>query len=164
MNIQTLLVLGALMLIGAITVFVNRNMFDTSERVTEANIMLTATGLGEAELNKAISYRFDEVQNASTPTQLTTPSTLGADQNERYPLFDDFDDYNNLDVSITSNGTKYQILGRVFYVTKNNLTTQQTAATNFKRLILKVKSNYLYRLPDSSITLTYVSSYQRMFK
>ncbi|MDK9701474.1 MAG: hypothetical protein OEM52_15175 [bacterium] len=164
MNVQTMLVLGALTLIGAITLLVNRNMFDTSERVTESNVIISALSLGEATISSAMNYRYDESVTATTLAQFTVSTGLGPESGEVFPNFDDVDDFNRLNNKVTMGGIDFQLIGSVYYVDDDDLSTKLTTTSYNKRMMIQVKSAYLYRLPDSAVTLSYVATYQKLFK
>lgn len=164
MNTQTMLVLGALAIIGTVSLMVNRTLLDTSAKVTESNVSMTALGIAEALISEAMLRRYDENPNATTLALFCPAVSLGPEAGENYPDFDDVDDYKNLLRTTTINGTVYTIRADVNYVSDTDLKTIQSNPTYSKLLTLKVSSTYLRAIPDSAVTLNYLAPYVRLFQ
>jgi hypothetical protein len=164
MNIQTMLVLGALMIIGGITLVVNRTLSDTSDRVTEGSVTLSALNLAEKYVNDARERRFDEATVISATTSLTSVGSLGPDAGEStIAAYDDIDDFNNLNRVDSLDGNAYRVQMSVFYCSPANYDAVSATQTYTKHLIVRVKSPFLSQLPDSCVRLDYLATHQVIF-
>ncbi|MCX7835887.1 MAG: hypothetical protein N2450_07440 [bacterium] len=164
MNTQTMLVLGALALIGTITLMVNNTLLETTSKVTEANVTLTALSLAEGMISEVMLRRYDENPNATSTSQFVANASLGPDAGESYPDYDDVDDYRNLTRSTIINGVNFSITVNVNYVSDTDLSTIQTSQTYNKLVTVRVQSIYLRSLANNTLTLSYIASYVRLFQ
>jgi hypothetical protein len=103
---QTLFVLGAICLIGIITLNANSTILKTDETRNSSDFGVTAVSLATSVIEEAMGKMFDAAIEDSTTGQitstsaLTAPGSLGHSVVERYRDpnhdFNDFDDFNNL--------------------------------------------------------------------
>lgn len=164
MGTQTLLVLGALTIIGGFILVVNTTLFNTSERINESTAFVAAQSLAESLISEARIRRFDNVTNITSPSSLTNASSLGKETGETYPNFNDIDDYNGyVDSNRVVNGIRFIVRAQVFYAALPNLETPQSSQTYLKHLIVRVKSPMMTRLRDSIMRLDYIASHQNIF-
>jgi len=93
--------------------------------------------------------------SSAVPNGFTAPDSLGADSGEVYPNFNDFDDYNGLNITRATGYGTYTITAVVFYVQAGSPTVNANAKTSHKRLQVTVNH------PDmrGPVTLSYVKSY-----
>ncbi len=104
---QMLLVMLALVVLGALILQSNSLILSSSETLTASEIDASAISLATSVLEEASGKLFDEVITDTTLSALTDPGqlsvTLGPEGGERFrdttgshPAFNDFDDYNGL--------------------------------------------------------------------
>ncbi len=165
MNVQSMLVLGSLILIGVIGLNVNSALQNTTNKVVESSAIIEALNLGERILTECRNKRFDNDSLADTTSEFTAVASLGAETGEAYSTgtFDDVDDYNNLNITQTVGGIPYRVTMQVFYVSPTELTTPLTARSYTKRINLKVKSTYMSSLTDSSLVFNFIATFQNLF-
>ena len=110
---QMLLVLLALVVLGALILQSNSIILSSAETLTASEIDASAISLATSVMEEASGKLFDEVINDTTVSALTDPgqlsASLGPDGGERFRdstgshhLFNDFDDYNGLFVVFKS--------------------------------------------------------------
>lgn len=99
---QTLLSIGALILLSMMILRVNGSFLNTDTVVHETKFGVLATSLASSFIEEANKKNFDEVTitNSINDSTLLT-SNLGKETGESYSNFDDFDDYNGFDSTIT---------------------------------------------------------------
>lgn len=110
---QMLLVLVALVVLGALILQSNSIILSSTETLTASEIDASAISLASSVMEEASGKLFDEAINDTTVSALTDPgqlsASLGPDGGERYrdttgthPIFNDFDDFNGLFVVFKS--------------------------------------------------------------
>jgi hypothetical protein len=110
---QMLLVLVALVVLGALILQSNSIILSSTEALTSSEIDASAISLATSVMEEASGKLFDEVITDTAVSALTDPgqlsATLGPDGGERFrdttgthPAFNDFDDYNGLFVVFKS--------------------------------------------------------------
>ncbi len=108
-----LLVLVALVVLGALILQSNSIILSSTEALTSSEIDASAISLATSIMEEASGKLFDEVNNDTTVSALTDPgqlsASLGPEGGERFrdttgthPPFNDFDDYNGLFVVFKS--------------------------------------------------------------
>ena len=138
---QTLLTIGAIMLLSTVILTVNRSLNTNSQVLLNTNIGLEEVSLATSIIEEAQGKAFDEntYQNTVNSTsQLTPPSALGQENNNPNDL-NDFDDYNGLNnhglVDTVNVSTRIYIDStRVCYVDPSNLEGTSSVSTWHKRL------------------------------
>ncbi|HEY9166915.1 MAG TPA: hypothetical protein VIS48_12230 [Candidatus Kryptonia bacterium] len=126
---QTLLTVGAIMLLGMVILTVNRSLNDTSEVMVNSNIGLEEVSLATSIIEEAEGKAFDDSTkvNPLLPTQLshlTPPSSLGQEGGVTTDL-DDFDDFNGpthtgrSEIDTLSTGI-YHVFTKVYYINPAN--------------------------------------------
>lgn len=138
---QTLLTIGAIMLLGSVILTVNRSLNTNNQILLNSNIGLEEVSLATSIIEEAQGKAFDEQTDTNTVSslsQLTPVASLGQENGDSAD-FNDFDDYNGLnnhghvDTVRLSTGI-YIDSTRVYYVNLNNPDGISTTATWSKRL------------------------------
>lgn len=119
---QSLLAIGALTLLSTLTLTINRAIVSSFSTMLETQTMIAAIAEAENLLQTMQSKPFDQVLAieppdsgqpsgppgkrkglppgiAKKPSDFTPPGLLGREAGERYPFFNDLDDYNGLALS-----------------------------------------------------------------
>lgn len=138
---QTLLTIGAIVLLGGVILTVNRNIGDTGTILLHSNIGLEEVSLATSIMEEAQGLAFDEITDTSAVTstsQLTPVNALGQENGDSTDL-DDFDDFNGLNnkgrFEVDTLGTGvYYVYTRVYYASTSNLMANSTTPTWSKRL------------------------------
>lgn len=143
-----LLLLGAIAIFGRFTLTINNSRYTNEFWIIQSEAQMVATSLAAGILETAAAKAFDEVTQegffSGQPTDLTAPSQLGAESGENYPAYDDIDDYEGLNLEIIgANGIRYEVVGRVRYVSGDNPASEQTSQTYFKKLTVTVQSEFM---------------------
>ncbi len=173
MNIQTLLVIGAIILIGGIVVQVNSTLQDTTNKNIEATTILTALNLAEGMMSEIRNHRWDNTIGA-TPGNFQAPSALAKNAGETYnhnTMTDNFasmNSFNNFNDTVKVDSIQYQIKVKIVYVSNTDLNTTMTSATNNKKITVSVRNvlsqgQYMQSLPSQTLTISYIATYQQLF-
>jgi hypothetical protein len=143
---QTLLSIGALVLLGSVIVSANRSSLQHGVILQQTEIGVYAVSLAIGRIEEATGKSFDEftapddsgdTDTATSLTQLT--STLGPESGEVYPDFDDIDDFNNLTTTVYIAGVDtMRIHSTVAYVSPSNPDLLLTTRTWHKKLTVYV--------------------------
>jgi len=110
---QMMLVLVALVVLGALILQSNSVILESSDTLTSSEIDASAISLAASIMEEASGKLFDEAITDTTVSALTDPgqlsASLGPEHGERFrdstgthPLFNDFDDFNGLFVVFKS--------------------------------------------------------------
>jgi len=157
---QSMLVLGAFVLLTTLALSVHRAILQNQDAADEAQYGIPAMALAQSIIEEASAKAFDEEVTGTPPPNLpdgfTQPSELGPEAGESYPNFDDVDDYDGLSVQdTTSVGATYTITASAYYVEVSAPDSAVSYPTFFKRLDVTVSSPFLSR----PITLSHLFSY-----
>ncbi len=174
---QTLLTIGALMILGLTVLSTNRTSLQHGAIIAVTEVGIYATSLAQAKIEEAEGRAFDQYSASDTLgsgnvitdlSQLTT--TLGKETGETYPDFNDFDDYNYYSGSnpyklYVPGVDTFRVQTTVFYVDTANPNAAAGTRTWHKKMIVKVwptvspwgetKEN---SRPDT-VTMSYIYSY-----
>jgi hypothetical protein len=165
---QTLLTIAALVLLSVITLSINRAIISSYSTMLETQTMIAAVAEAENLLQTIESKPFDQVLSsqptvpqtapgkrkalppgiAKKPADFTPPGLLGRETGERYPFFNDVDDYNGLSISAW-NPTFHDSLRirvTVEYIDPNNPTVASSVPTTAKKIRLGV---YMQGMTDT---------------
>jgi hypothetical protein len=102
---QTMLTIGAFILLAVIILRVNNSFLSTDTVVQESKFGVLAVSIGSSIIEEANRKAFDQatVGNAvNSLNLLTQASKLGPENGEKYSSFNDFDDFNGYDTTITN--------------------------------------------------------------
>ncbi len=162
---QTLLTIGALMLLSSLILSLNNAILGRDLMNYESEATLTAISIGQSLLEEVRTRAFDEntvpPDRASSPADLTYPDYLGhEDGEEGTEDFDDIDDYAGFERSVTTTrfGDFKQAV-RVYYVRNTNLADSSNFPTFLKRIDVGVWNSYV-GTPTNTITLSTVIGYR----
>ncbi len=162
---QTLMTIGALMLLTSVIFSLNNAILGRDLVSYESEAALTATSLAQSLLEEVRTRAFDEKtvppNNVSNPMYLTPPGNLGAEASEvSTEDFDDVDDYNDFERTVrNSRQGDYEQSVKVYYVRASNLVDSLGYQTYLKRVDVRVTHSYLGTL-DQSITVSTVVAYR----
>jgi hypothetical protein len=157
MNIQTILVIGAMIIFSFISLNFNGVVLKHLTNEVENKVFLTAFSLADDLIEEIKQKAFDEktvVFTSINREQLITSSDLGPDVLENSPnQFDDIDDYKVYTKYISlPHAENYTVTANVYYVSENNQNLLSTTQTFFKRVDVKVSSPYM----SNDITLSFI--------
>ena len=143
-----MLVLGALILFSLLLPSLNQTILYNDWTLMTTNVELSAIAIAEKLISEAGQKAFDLACIGATPTspsQLTSPFSLGPGMGETYPNFNDLDDYNNLSITDTTTfpSVLYNIAAQVVYVNPSNPTQTVLYQTWLKKLSVVITSPYL---------------------
>jgi hypothetical protein len=113
---QMMLTLGALVLLSTLTLSVNRALLASNDDMRQSARELQAVSLAQNMIEEALALGFDE--RTTAPSVFTAPdsTSLGPESGETYGAFDDVDDFNGFERTVTAGGEDYVIRVRVGYV------------------------------------------------
>ncbi len=140
---QTLLVLGALVLLGIAVLAANKLMLEKLTGSYDTQATVAAISLAQAEIDEIQRKEFDENSIAKRiyyATDMTPVSSLGPDVGETSrSLYDDVDDYNN-DTTMTSTPTldDFTESCKVEYVNESDPDEVSSTQTFYKRITVTV--------------------------
>lgn len=157
---QSLLSIGALLLLSLTVLRVNNGILTSDSVMMDSKFGVLATSLATSIVEKASKKAFDAntAEDAvSNLTQLTLPANLGPGVGETPPDdCNDFDDFNGYTENVTNMpSAEFDISCEVRYVNPNNLDGTSTSSTWHKKLTVTVTSP---SSPDT-IRLSTVYSY-----
>jgi hypothetical protein len=117
---QTILTIGALVLMSYSVLNLNRTIVNTDSNISENKFRMEALSIMNSHAEEAKRFFFDEstqdTSSEKTIDDMTEPNALGFEAGEG-GIIDDFDDYNNLALSDTGkSGIIYNLLFDVEYV------------------------------------------------
>ncbi len=148
---QTILTIGALMLLGFTVLLTNRSSLQFGTVINQTEIDIYSVSLAESIIEEAAGKAFDHYSASDTAesgavitslTQLTDPTLLGKESDDNYPNFDDFDDYNSWSntpyVMFVAGVDSFHIQAQVFYVDTTNPDLKLSTRTWHKKMIVKV--------------------------
>jgi hypothetical protein len=174
---QTMLVLGAMALLGVVVLTSQTSVLETNEAQNESDAGITAVSLASSLVEEISGKMFDEAiadsgsGTVSSPSSFTSPARLGKDGSESYHGgandFDDCDDYNQMslfyrdpsdagnipsgvtEVLVRGLRARYLVRTTVCYVDDSNLDIAATTQKWSKKITVVVKSPGNPALPDS---------------
>jgi hypothetical protein len=177
---QTLLTIGAMMLLGITVLTTNRTTLQHGAIIALTESGIYATSLAQAKIEEAQGRAFDQFSAADSEgsgnviTSLTQlSSTLGPETGDNYADkngFNDFDDYNyfsgNNPYKLYVPGVDtFRIQTTVFYVDTSNPNANAGTRTWHKKMIVKVWPTVMpwgqdkaHSHPDT-VTMAYIYSY-----
>jgi hypothetical protein len=162
---QTLLTIGALILLSIVILSGNKRLNDNDEYLLETRFGLEATAIATSIIEMASQMPFDEMSWDSTKIEkeaddFTLSSNLGPDAGENsYDTFDDFDDFNQYTETDTTQQNIYKVLCQVGYVEAKNtgsvLDSYSLLRTLFKKLDVTISSP----VTNDTLKLSYIHGF-----
>lgn len=162
---QTLITIGALMLLSSIILSLNNAILGRDLVNYESEATLTAISVGQSLLEEVRTRAFDEntvlPKRAASPADLTYPGYVGNEDGEvGTGNYDDIDDYDGFERSVTTTRFgDFEQAVRVYYVRNTNLADSSSIPTFLKRIDVGV-SNLYVGTPTNSVTLSTVIAYR----
>ncbi len=166
--------MGAMVIFSILIINTNSSIFRNEVLLIENELEHTAIALAQGIVEEARSKRFDQetlgdeealnipipllsrhFDPEMVPGSFTAPSNLGPEIGEVYPDFNDFDDYNGLELQLTTDHGEYAITAEVYYVYWNNPDVPASVQTEHKRMNVFVTSNYF----NHTVTISYIKSF-----
>lgn len=157
---QMLITIGALMLLSLVILRVNNSFLSTNTVLTENKLSVLAVSIATSALEEARGKAFDENTDTSTVSNASELSSIGPEEDEVYPLFNDFDDYDGL-VRLTENDSSayypapYKVESEVNYIDPSNPDGISNTKTWHKKITVTVTSDYM----RDTIKLSSIYSY-----
>jgi len=156
---QLLLTTSAIVLLSLLLLRVSNSFLSTNSVMMENKFNVLAISLGSSLLEEATGKAFDENTVENTVSSLTSLTTIGKENGEVYPNFDDFDDFHNLTkVDSTLPSAVFTIRCSVAYINPSSPNgTTGTTKTWHKRLTVMVSS------PSMADTIRFSTIYSYFF-
>ena len=157
---QMMLVLAGLVLLGLLTININRVISSSQDQTNNSEYLAVATEVGQNLLNKISSKSFDQgtVSNPVFNDSLLTPANaLGFETGETPATYNDVDDYNNYtENDTTPRAGVFHLKVFVNYVDSTNANTILTSSVSrTKRILVDVASDFM----KDTVKLYYYKSY-----
>jgi hypothetical protein len=158
---ETLVTLGAVMMLSITAINVNNSFTENSEYFNKTKFGLESIAIANSVIEEASQMPFDEESWDSTiveklPTDMTPVSDLGVDFGETdMSTFDDFDDFHNYTRLDTTMQNVYEIKCFVHYVNPNFPDSSISNRSFYKKLTVSVKNT----LTNDSLALSYVNGF-----
>ncbi len=140
---QSLLSIGAMMLLSILVLRVNNSFANTSTVLQNSKLGILATSIATSQIEQISRLAFDECTDSNSTnslSSLTPPSSLGPEPGEVYPNYNDVDDYNGFTTTDTSMTAVFNISCKVQYVSDTNPDVPSAVATWNKKIIISVTS------------------------
>ena len=146
-NIQTMLTIGAMLLLALVSLNFNSTVLNTSTSDMESKIYLTAFSISDNLIEEIKQKSFDQstIDFPTTNTaSLTPPASLGPEAGETYPNYNDVDDYNGFKDTVTAPYFEtYYVSCSVEYVDSNDPDAASSTQTFYKKVTVTVNSPFL---------------------
>jgi hypothetical protein len=140
---QSLLTIGAMMLLSTLVLRVNNTILATGEVMDQSKFGILATSLASSVIEDASNKAFDQVTDGNSivdSTLLTLPAALGNEEEDPED-FNDFDDYNGYTKTVTNlPSANFFISCSVSYVNPPDLESDSPVTTWHKKITVTVSS------------------------
>jgi hypothetical protein len=143
---QSLLTIGALILLSLSSLRFNTSVLENSTAQIENKVYLTAFSLADDMIETIKQRSFDEAttQFPAGLASLTPPGSLGHEAGEAYQTYDDIDDYDTYEKTVDApHAENYVIKCKVRYVDGNNPDNEITTQSYYKKVTIFVSSPYM---------------------
>lgn len=155
---QSLLSIGALIVFSLVSLNFNSTILNNTTVEVENKVYLTAFSLADDLIEEIRQKAFDAatVDFPTTNTaSLTSPYGLGPRYDESYPNYNDIDDFNGFNKTVSApHAEDYQVTCVVQYVDPDNPDDAVMTQTFYKRVTVTVTSPYLRNQVQLSQILT----------
>ena len=153
---QSLLSIGALIIFSLVSINFNSSVLTNTTVEVENKVYLTAFSLADDLIEEIKQKAFDAATvdfPTTNPASLTGAYSLGHSGSEVYPNYNDIDDFNNFNKTVSApHAENYQITCRVYYVDGDDPDTIVWTQTFYKKVVVTVSSPYLRK----SIILSHI--------
>ena len=140
---QTMLAIGAFILLSVMILRVNNSLLSTSTTIQEAKFGVLATSLATSYIEEASRKQFDQNTSSAITDSTLLSTTLGLDPGETYSNCNDFDDFNNFDTTITDlPSATFNLRCKVSYINPENPDIDVNYPTWNKKLTVIVTSEF----------------------
>ena len=141
---QTLMTVGAMLLLSILILRVNNTFLTTSTAFMDTKFDILATSIATSEMEEISKLAFDQY-TASNPatslSQLTAPGNLGPESGETPATFNDIDDYDGYTkIDSTMPSAIFKIRCSVNYVAPTTPNIISTSPTWNKKITIYVTS------------------------
>ena len=159
-----LLTVGAMVLLGTTVLTVNKSFTQQGVVLEQTEIGVYGISVATSVVEEASGMAFDQAtvgNSVTTTASLTVPNRLGPDLGEiTHPqstaMFNDFDDYNGLQMGVKIAGVdSFTVKAKVYYIDPSLPETPSSSSTFFKRLDVQVYS----ASTADTIKMSYIFSY-----
>ncbi len=117
---EMMLTLGAMVLLSLLILRMNNVMLSSEDAIFNSKFSIVATSIASSIIEEASGKAFDEntISGFTGGLNNLTPSgQLGPESGESYPVFNDFDDYNNLQLQDTTKSSAvFNVSCKVTYI------------------------------------------------
>lgn len=141
---ESLITIGAMMLLALTVLRVNSSLMGTDTVLYNTKFGVLAVSLATSVIEEANKKSFDQADTADAVSDinlLTAPASLGPSAGEKYPHFDDFDDFNGYKDTITNLPSAiFYVSCQVCYVNPTNPDVASTSRTWHKKITVNVTS------------------------
>jgi hypothetical protein len=155
---ETILVIGALVILSVVSLFLNEGILEGSWTLTESQVLAGAVSIGASAVEKAKSLKFDEavVQDSTlfNPALLTDAVNFGPEAGETPQTFDDIDDIHNFTDSTHILPVQYTVITRVAYFDTAAMSITVSQKSFYKHITVLVYTPFL----RDTVRLQYVIS------
>lgn len=162
---QTLMTIGALIILSIVILTGNRRLNDNEEYLLETRFGLEATAIATSIIEIASQLPFDEMSWDSTKIEkvaddFTLTSYLGPDAGEStIDTFDDFDDLNQYAETDTTQQNIYNVLCQVGYVQAKNTGSQLDSYSLTRTLYKKLDVTISSPVTKDTLKLSYIHGF-----
>lgn len=170
---QTMLALGALVMVSVLALNANRRIVESDEEMYEAEAIDFAAGFAQGLLYEVSSKKFDELAVDSVlqdPSEFTSPYMFNpVYEGEMLPTspdtawyksistFDDVDDYNGYTREVNTERIKgFIVKVEVYYVTGSDPEVPVYSQTYYKRVVVTVEHPKYMKYLDRAIFSTII--------
>ena len=147
MNNESFLSIGALLLFSLVSLNFNSSVLSNTTVEVENKVYLTAFSLADDLIEEVKQKAFDAATldfPTTDPSTLTGANSLGHGWWEEYPDFNDIDDFNDFEQSVSApHAEGYEITCAVHYVDGDNPDNIVWTQTFYKKVTVTVSSPYL---------------------
>ncbi|HSD62941.1 MAG TPA: hypothetical protein VLB50_04055 [Ignavibacteriaceae bacterium] len=145
-SVQSMLSIGALVLLSLSSFRFNTSVLENSTAQIENKVSLTAFSLADDMIETIKQRSFDEatIEFPTGLANLTDPDHLSAESGETYLTFDDIDDYNNYSKTVSApHAENYHLWCKVSYVDGDNPDNEINTRSYYKKVTVYVSSPYM---------------------
>ena len=161
---QSLITIGAMMLLSITVLRVNNNLLSTNTTLMDTKFGVLAVSLGTSIIEEANKKAFDLAGSDDAIASidlLTAPNGMGPAPGEVYPDYNDFDDFNGF-VDTVSNlpSANFVISCSVYYIEPTNPDVKVNYRTWHKKIDVAITSPNMGNNEDrDTVRLSSVFSY-----
>ncbi len=168
---QTMMVILAMLLLGTLSLNVNRTLINTSSTSLEMEANLDAISYGQTLIDEILNKSFDKATAGGTRifsySAMTPVNRLGPDGGiesflfpdsswtgayKSQPNYNDVDDYNNYRrIVVNPRLGNFTLTVRVEYVDEDNPDLVMTSQTFYKRVTVTITSPYMTKDSNGNV-------------